>query len=84
MKTTTNDKKSELKMLADDLEMKLVTLTDLSKLILDNSSQNGSDPGPYLDARMEGAVMQAQVYISESAFKDYCQLMSSLEVTTYP
>lgn len=74
------EERSKAKTLADQLEMKLDTAVVLAEITLDNAAMESSQSGPYLDSRRAGSLMQAQVYLSQSIFDDFCKLMGLLEV----
>lgn len=74
------EEKSKAKALAGMLEMKIDTATILAEVTLDNAAMAECAEGAYLDGRRAGALMQAQVYLSQSIFDDFCKLMDLLEV----
>ncbi|MBO3274087.1 hypothetical protein [Pseudomonas schmalbachii] len=74
------EENSKAKALAGELEMKLDTAVVLAEITLDNAAMDSSQDGPYLDNRRAGSLMQAQIYLSQSIFDDFCKLMDLLEV----
>ncbi|MDH1622029.1 hypothetical protein N5F07_12715 [Pseudomonas chengduensis] len=66
--------------LANELEMKLDTVKVLAEITLDNTTLADCAEGAYLDRSHAAALMQAQVYLSQSIFNDFCKLMELVEV----
>lgn len=66
--------------LANELEMKLDTVKVLAEITLDNTTLADCAEGAYLDRSRAAALMQAQVYLSQSIFNDFCKLMELVEV----
>lgn len=77
MRKQTNPQITEL---ANKLEMKLSTSTTLAEITLDNAAHEDCAEGAFLDKDRAAAVMQAQVYLSQSIFDDFCKLMELVEV----
>lgn len=71
---------AQAKELADALEIKLDTATVLAEITLDNAAHADFAEGVFLDSRRAGSLMQAQVFLSQSIFNDFCELMSLVEV----
>lgn len=66
--------------LAGSLEMKLDTASVLAEITLDNVACADCAEGAYLNRTRAAALMQAQVYLSQSIFDDFRTLMELVEV----
>lgn len=71
---------AQAKELADALETKLDTAQVLAEITLHNAALADCAEGAFLDSRRAGSLMQAQIFLSQSIFNDFCELMSLLEV----
>lgn len=67
-------------LLPDRLENSLLTINQLSKILIGNEALRGSDPKPQLDHLDVDAVMRAVLLISAQAHDDFCEIMNSAEV----
>lgn len=74
------ERQAQAKALADTLEMKLDTATVLAEITLDNAARAECSEGAYLDPRRAGALMEAQIYLSQSIHDEFCKLMDLVEV----
>jgi hypothetical protein len=79
-KQTNQEIQSQAKALAATLEIKLDTARVLAEITMDNAISAECAEGAYLDARRAGSLMQAQIYLSQSIFDDFCKLMELVEV----
>ena len=66
--------------LPDRLESALLTISQLSKILINNEALRGSEPEPQLDHLDVDAVMRAVLLISDQAHDDFCEIMNSAEV----
>ncbi|MBI6911677.1 hypothetical protein [Pseudomonas palleroniana] len=64
-------------LLPDRLENALLTINQLSKILISNEAFRGSDPEPQLDHLDVDAVMRAVLLISVQAHDDFCEIMNS-------
>lgn len=71
---------AQAKELADALETKLDTATVLAEITLHNAALADCAEGAFLNSRRAGSLMQAQIFLSQSIFNDFCALMNLLEV----
>lgn len=66
-------------VLPDRLESALLTISQLSKILINNEALRGSEPEPQLDHLDVDAVMRAVLLISGQAHDDFCEIMNSVE-----
>ncbi len=66
-------------ILPDRLENALLTINQLSKILINNEALRGSEPKPQLDHLDVDAVMRAVLLISGQAHDDFCEIMNSAE-----
>lgn len=66
-------------LLPDRLENSLLTINQLSKILINNEALRDSDPEPQLDHLDVDAVMRAVLLISSQAHNDFCEIMNSVE-----
>jgi hypothetical protein len=66
-------------VLTDRLESALLTISQLSKMLINNEALRGSEPEPQLDHLDVDAVMRAVLLISGQAHDDFCEIMNSAE-----
>ncbi|MBJ2263702.1 hypothetical protein [Pseudomonas sp. MF6787] len=66
-------------ILPDRLENALLTINQLSKILINNEALRGSEPKPQLDHLDVDAVMRAVLLISGQAHDDFCEIMNSTE-----
>ena len=66
-------------VLPDRLESALLTISQLSKILINNEALCGSEPKPQLDHLDVDAVMRAVLLISGQAHDDFCEIMNSAE-----
>ncbi|NWC56550.1 hypothetical protein [Pseudomonas veronii] len=66
-------------VLPDRLESALLTISQLSKILINNEALRGSEPKPQLDHLDVDAVMRAVLLISGQAHDDFCEIMNSAE-----
>ena len=66
-------------VLPDRLESALLTISQLSKILINNEALRGSEPEPKLDQLDVDAVMRAVLLISGQAHDDFCEIMNSAE-----
>lgn len=66
-------------VLPDRLESALITISQLSKILINNEALRGSEPKPQLDHLDVDAVMRAVLLISGQAHDDFCEIMNSAE-----
>lgn len=71
--------RDQVRTLAESLEVKLDTARVLADITLDNAVSAECAEGAYLDSRRAGALMQAQIYLSDSIFEDFCKLMDMVD-----
>ena len=67
-------------LLPDRLENALLTINQLSKILINNEALRGSDVDPQLNHLDVDAVMRAVLLISVQAHDDFCEMMNSAEV----
>ncbi|MEX2902475.1 hypothetical protein AB3967_14180 [Pseudomonas rhodesiae] len=68
---------SRVTLLPDRLESALLTINQLSKILINNEALRGSDPEPQLEHLDVDAVMRAVLLISAQAHDDFCEVMNS-------
>ncbi len=66
-------------LLPDRLENALLTINQLSKILINNEALRGSEPEPQLDHLDVDAVMRAVLLISSHAHDDLCEIMNFAE-----
>ena len=66
-------------VLPDRLESALLTISQMSKILINNEALRGSEPEPQLDHLDVDAVMRAVLLISAQAHDDFCEIMNSAE-----
>lgn len=66
-------------LLPDRLENSLLTINQLSKILINNEALRGSEQEPQLDHLDVDAVMRAVLLISGQAHDDFCEIMNSVE-----
>lgn len=66
-------------LLPDRLENALITINQLSKILINNEALRGSEPEPQLEQLDVDAVMRAVLLISGQAHDDFCEIMNSVE-----
>lgn len=66
-------------LLPDRLENALLTVNQLSKILINNEALRGSEPEPQLGHLDIDAVMRAVLLISAQAHDDFCEIMNSEE-----
>ncbi|MDF3197579.1 hypothetical protein P3C29_02740 [Pseudomonas sp. 1912-s] len=66
-------------VLSDRLENALLTISQLSKILINNEALRGSEPEPQLDHLGVDAVIRAVLLISGQAHDDFCEIMNSAE-----
>lgn len=66
-------------LLPDRLENALLTINQLSNILINNEALLGSDVEPQLDHLDVDAVMRAVLLISSQAHSDFCEVMNSAE-----
>ena len=66
-------------VLPDRLESALLTISQLSKILINNEALRGSEPESQLDHLDVDAVMRAVLLISGQAHDDFCEIMNSVE-----
>lgn len=66
-------------LLPDRLENALLTINQLSKILINNEALRGGEPQPQLDHLDVDAVMRAVLLISVQAHDDFCEIMNSAE-----
>lgn len=66
-------------ILPDRLESALLTIIQLSKILINNEALRGSEPEPQLDHLDVDAIMRAVLLISGQAHDDFCEIMNSAE-----
>lgn len=71
---------ARMKMLAARIEEMVLTTGTLAAILLDSSSNEGSDPPPYLNADQAEALMTAIIHLSRATHDDFCSLVDLAEV----
>ena len=66
-------------LLPDRLENSLLTINQLSKILINNEALRGGEPEPQLDHLDVDALMRAVLLISGQAHDDFCEIMNSAE-----
>lgn len=66
-------------MIPDRLENALLTINQLSKILIHNEALRGSEPEPQLEFLDVDALMRAVLLISAQAHDDFCEVMNSVE-----
>lgn len=64
-----------LKILAGRIEEMVLATGTLAATLLDSSSNEGSDPPPFLDQGQAEALMTAIVHLSRATHDDFCSLV---------
>lgn len=72
---------SKVETLPDRLECELLTIIELSKILVKNSGYEGCADPAQIDSTGESALMTAITFISEMAHNDFCDLMNSQEAS---
>lgn len=70
-----------IETLADRLESQLLTINELSKVLVNNTAYKGSTERAQIDLIGEDAIQLAIGFISKMAHDDLCMILNSREAT---